>query len=106
MKKTLHDRLYLRYGLFHRRWGHAIAYMIEFLLVAFCCALVLAFVLALARYTAHMFLAQERAEQVAQEKDSIEKTLLTCLNGGVIGRAGNEVITCEKAMTFQLTKVN
>ena len=98
MKKTLHDRLYLRYGLFYRRWGHAIAYMIEFVIVAALAAIAFAFVAGAVLLTYGMVdgyrQAERDAQKAKQEKLHYEKVVLACLNRQYF-IANGEVMTCE-----------
>lgn len=104
---TLHDKLYFRFGLFHRRWGHAIAYMLEFLLVALVCFLVLLCLVGFVRLTYGVYRdyteAQKKVAQAQAQKVVAEQMLLDCLNGRIVGKAVNgEYVACEGAMTFRM----
>lgn len=107
MKKTLHDRLYLRFGLFHRRWGHAIAYMIEFLIVAVIAAIALAFLIGAVLFTYGMVdgyrEAEAKAEKAKQETKEMEKVLINCMNGGLVGReVTGEPVVCRGVVDVAL----
>jgi len=98
MRKTLHDRLYLRYGLFHRH-GHAIAYMVEFVLVAILAAIAFAFLAGAVLLTYGMVdgyrQAEAEAKKAKQEAKTMEKVLITCMNGGMIAVDNGTPVVCR-----------
>lgn len=99
MKKTLHDRLYLRFGLFHRRWGHAIAYMLEFAIVAVMAAIAMAILAGGVVFVYGMVDGYRQAETEAvkakQEAKEVERVLINCLNGGIVGFEGKQPVVCR-----------
>lgn len=101
MKKTLHDRLYLRYGLFHHRYGRHIAYMLEFAIVAALSAIAMIFVTGAMLFIYGMvdgyLEAEAKAEKAEHQRVQYERMLIECLNGGVVGKAGDKLVVCDQA---------
>lgn len=106
MKKTLHDRLYLRYGLFHQRYGHAIAYMIEFVIVAVLATIAMAILAGAIVFTYGVVdgykQAEARAQKAKQETKEMEKVLINCLNGGMVGLEKGEPVICRGVVDVAL----
>lgn len=104
----LRDMFYLRFGLFmEKTYGRTLAFIVEFLIIAHIAALALvilygALSLAWDIYEETSNAHQKVAEAEAEAK-GYQNALLTCLNGGIIGRTEDgETIGCQGAVTFRM----
>lgn len=103
----LRDMLYLRFFLFHQRYGRFWAAMIEGV-----CVFIAALVIGLFLFgLSSLFLwwwndmLDEHTRVYKAEAAGYQSTLIRCLNGGIIGKAGDEVIMCEHAVTFKFGRL-
>ena len=106
----LRDKLYLRFGLFNQRYGRMVCAFIEGLvigLVLLFCILVIVGFFRLAGYLYSTYTtASQKVVSAEQKARTAEEMLVDCLAGRVIGRAGDETIACEGAVTFKLARIN
>lgn len=103
----LRDAIYLRFFLFHQRYGKLWAALIEGVCVFVAAAVIGVFLFFLANLTIKAVdeMVEQRASVYKKEAKAYQNTLLACLNGGVIGKAGDEVIACDPAVTFKFRRL-
>ena len=103
---TIRDRLYLRVGLFFGRYGRMWCAFIEGLVLGFGLLLMLYMIYGAGKVTWYLIdtytTAHQKVVKAETEAKAWERTVLACLNGQVIGRAGDEVVACEGAVTFRM----
>ncbi len=84
----IRDRLYFRFGLYHRRYGRIICAFVEGLIVGtllLACLLVLAGFVRLTMTVIEDYAAKEWAAQKERaERVKYEKIVLGCLNQGIL----------------------
>lgn len=104
---TLRDRFYFRFFLFHSRYGRMWAAMLAFVAYCLFVAACVAVMWALVQMSVWWYDSSvaEHVKAAKQEAASYQRVLLACLNGGVIARAGDEVIACDPAVTFKYGRV-
>lgn len=104
---TLRDKLYFRFGLFHQRYGRIWFAFVEGVCLFLASVIVGLFIMAVVNLATWWYsaLIEEHVKAAKQEAASYQNTLLACLNGGVIARAGDEVIACDPAVTFKFGRV-
>jgi hypothetical protein len=103
----LRDLIYLRFFLFHQRYGRFWAALLEgvCVFVAVCILMGALWVLWGATMLAAQHVIDKHTERYKQEAANYQATLIKCLNGGIIGKAGDEVITCQGAVTFKFGRL-
>ncbi len=106
---SIKDRLYLRFGLYvdrnGRKWFATIEWLILAMIWVSAVFVILSFVRSLVWMYGEYQTAEQRATAALHEAKVYQSTLLTCLNGGIIGHAGEETVTCEKAYTFKFMRL-
>ena len=104
---TLRDKFYLRFFLFHSRFGRVWAAMLAFVVYCLFIVACIAAMWALVQLSIWWYDSSvaEHTKVYQQEAASYQRTLIACLNGGVIGKAGDEVIACDPAVTFKFGRV-
>lgn len=102
---TLRDRLYLRFFLFHRRYGRMWAALLEGVCLFITAVVIGLFVMAVVNLATWWYsaLIEEHVKAAKQEAKGYEQMLVACLNGGVVGRTEDgETIGCQGAVTFRM----
>ncbi len=100
----LRDRLYLRFFLYHQRYGRMWAAFFEGVCIFIASTVVGLVVFSLANLTMWCYeeVVAERVKVYKDEANSYQVALINCLNGGVVSRVGDEVVACEGAVTFRM----
>ena len=87
---TLRDKFYLRFFLFHQRYGRMLAALLEGVCIFVAAAAIGLALFSLANIAVLGFdyiveqQTQERVKEVHAEKVKYERIITTCLNGGLI----------------------
>ena len=105
---TLRDRLYLRFFLFHKRYGRMWAALLEGVCLFIGAVVLGLFIMAVVNLATWWYsaLIDEHVKAAKQEAASYQRTLLACMNSGVIGHTEDgEVVACQGAVTFRMGRV-
>lgn len=100
----LRDRIYLRFFLFHQRYGRMWAALLEGICVFIAATVIGLALFALANATSWAVdqVIERQTRAAKQEAKTYQMALINCLNGGVVSRVGDEVVACEGAVTFRM----